>query len=124
LKLKNKEEELKKYALLSVSDKSKIELLGKELHQLEYAILATGKTAKLLKESGIDTIEVSNFTGFPEVFDGRVKTIHPKIFGGILFRRDDGNDIKQAVANSIELLILYASICIRLKKPHKTRMLR
>ena len=117
MKLKNKEEELKKYALLSVSDKSKIELLGKELHQLEYAILATGKTAKLLKESGIDTIEVSNFTGFPEVFDGRVKTIHPKIFGGILFRRDDGNDIKQAVANSIEAIDI---VCVNLYPFEKT----
>jgi len=117
LKLKNKELELKKYALLSVSDKSKIELLGKELHQLGYGILATGKTAKLLKENGIDTIEVSDFTGSPEVFDGRVKTLHPKIFGGILFRREESNDIKQAEANSIEAIDI---VCVNLYPFEKT----
>lgn len=108
---------MKKFALLSVSDKSKIEFLGKELHELGYNIIATGKTAKLLREKGIDTIEVSDFTGFPEVFEGRVKTLHPKVFGGILFRRDDNNDIKQAESSLIEAIDI---VCVNLYPFEKT----
>ena len=76
-----------KRALLSVSDKSGIVEFAQSLHQLGVEILSTGGTAKLLADRGIPVIEVSDYTGFPEMMDGRVKTLHPKIHGGILGRR-------------------------------------
>jgi phosphoribosylaminoimidazolecarboxamide formyltransferase/IMP cyclohydrolase len=92
---------LKKLALISVSDKTGVNEFAGELTKLDYIIIATGNTAKMLKEAGVDVTEISTLTGFPEIFDGRVKTLHPKIFGGILFRRDNEEDKKQAEANSI-----------------------
>ncbi len=92
---------MKKYALISVSDKSKIIEFAKELEKLDYQVIATGNTSKILKEAGINSVEISSLTNFPEIFDGRVKTLHPKIFGGILFRRDNKSDIEQANANDI-----------------------
>jgi phosphoribosylaminoimidazolecarboxamide formyltransferase / IMP cyclohydrolase len=75
-------------ALISVTDKSGIVELGKFLAEHSVEILSTGGTAKALREGGVPVIEVSDFTGFPEMLDGRVKTLHPKIHGGILGRRD------------------------------------
>ena len=86
-------------ALISVSDKSGIVEFARELHTLGVEILSTGGTAKLLAEAGIAVIEVSDFTGFPEMMDGRVKTLHPKIHGGILARR--GIDEAVMAANDI-----------------------
>lgn len=77
-----------KRALISVSDKTGIIELAQGLNQLNISILSTGGTAKLLQEAGITVTEVSDYTGFPEMLDGRVKTLHPKIHGGILARRD------------------------------------
>lgn len=74
-------------ALLSVSDKSGILEFAKILHSLDIELLSTGGTAKLLMDNDIPVIEVSDYTGFPEMMDGRVKTLHPKIHGGILARR-------------------------------------
>jgi len=74
-------------ALISVSDKSGIVDFAKELAAFGVEILSTGGTAKLLADNGIEVIEVSDYTGFPEMMDGRVKTLHPKIHGGILGRR-------------------------------------
>ena len=71
-------------ALISVTDKTGIQELGKDLAGFGVQILSTGGTAKVLAESGIPITEVSDFTGFPEMLDGRVKTLHPKIHGGIL----------------------------------------
>ncbi|HIQ57355.1 TPA: bifunctional phosphoribosylaminoimidazolecarboxamide formyltransferase/IMP cyclohydrolase [Candidatus Gracilibacteria bacterium] len=76
-------------ALISVSDKSGIVEIGKFLADKGVEILSTGGTAKILKENGIKTIEVSDYTGFPEMLDGRVKTLHPKIHGGLLSLRDN-----------------------------------
>ncbi len=76
-----------KRALISVSDKTGIVDLGRELSKLGIEILSTGGTAKLLAENNVDVIEVSDYTGFPEMMDGRVKTLHPKIHGGLLGRR-------------------------------------
>lgn len=90
-----------KLALISVSDKSKIVEFAKSLVDLNYKIIATGNTAKILSSSGINVTEISSLTGFPEIFDGRVKTLHPKIFGGILFRRDNENDKLEAEKNNI-----------------------
>ena len=80
---------MKKLALLSVSDKTNIIDLAQTLSKHDYQIIATGKTAKVLSDSGLKVIEISSITNFPEIFDGRVKTLHPKIFGGILFRREN-----------------------------------
>lgn len=102
---------MKKLALLSVSDKTKIVEFANGLVKNGYKIIATGNTAKVLYENKIDVTEISSITGFPEIFDGRVKTIHPKIFGGILFRRDNDSDINQAAANVIEAIDI---VCVNL----------
>jgi phosphoribosylaminoimidazolecarboxamide formyltransferase/IMP cyclohydrolase len=77
-----------KRALISVSDKTGIVEFATVLDSFGVQILSTGGTAKLLQEAGIQVTEVGDYTGFPEMLDGRVKTLHPKIHGGILFRRD------------------------------------
>lgn len=77
-----------KRALISVSDKTGIIELAQALNKLNVEILSTGGTAKLFRENAIPVIEVSDYTGFPEMLDGRVKTLHPKVHGGILGRRD------------------------------------
>ena len=76
-------------ALLSVFDKTGIVELARALHAKGVEILSTGGTARLLKESGIELVEVGQHTGFPEMMDGRVKTLHPRIHGGLLARRDE-----------------------------------
>ena len=78
----------KRQALISVSDKTGAATLATALHQLGIGILSTGGTARLLADAGIPVTEVASYTGFPEMLDGRVKTLHPKIHGGILARRD------------------------------------
>jgi len=77
-----------KRALISVSDKTGIIEFAKNLNALGVEILSTGGTAKLFRDNNIPVIEVSDYTGFPEMLDGRVKTLHPKVHGGILGRRD------------------------------------
>ncbi|MDP3682545.1 MAG: bifunctional phosphoribosylaminoimidazolecarboxamide formyltransferase/IMP cyclohydrolase, partial [Ignavibacteria bacterium] len=88
-------------ALISVSDKTNVIEFAKDLISLNYEILGTGGTAKLLKQSNIPCTEISDYTGFPEIFEGRVKTLQPKIFGGILQRRNLPEDQKEAEANGI-----------------------
>jgi phosphoribosylaminoimidazolecarboxamide formyltransferase/IMP cyclohydrolase len=78
---------MKKRALLSVSDKTGIVGFARELTELGYELLSTGGTAKTLQENGIEVTLVSEVTGFPEILEGRVKTLHPKIHGGILAKR-------------------------------------
>ncbi len=75
-------------ALISVSDKTGIVEFARELHALNVRLLSTGGTAKLLAEAGLPVTEVAEHTGFPEMLDGRVKTLHPTIHGGLLARRD------------------------------------
>jgi phosphoribosylaminoimidazolecarboxamide formyltransferase / IMP cyclohydrolase len=77
-----------KQALISVSDKSGIVDFARSLSALGVKILSTGGTAKLLAEAGLSVTEVADYTGFPEMLDGRVKTLHPKVHGGLLARRD------------------------------------
>lgn len=80
---------MKKYALISVSDKSGIADFAKELDALGFSLLSTGGTARLLRDAGLDVTNVSDVTGFPECLDGRVKTLHPKIHGGLLAMRSN-----------------------------------
>ena len=82
-------------ALISVSDKTGIVDLGRALKEYDVEILSTGGTARALGEAGIEVTEVSEYTGFPEVLDGRVKTLHPKIAAGILARRDLDSHVAQ-----------------------------
>src|SRR5262245_27192202 len=77
-----------KQALLSVSDKTGIVDFARGLARLDVAIISTGGTARMLKEAGLKVVEVADHTGFPEMLDGRVKTLHPGIHAGILARRD------------------------------------
>ena len=88
-------------ALISVTDKSGLAEFGKFLAAHQVEILSTGGTAKLLRESGVEVVEVSDFTGFPEMLDGRVKTLHPKVHGGILGRRDLASHQEQMAAHGI-----------------------
>lgn len=83
------------YALISVSDKSGLEPLARVLIENGYKLLSTGGTAKMLRENGFDVMDVSNFTGSPEILGGRVKTLHPKIYAGILANRSDPKHIDQ-----------------------------
>ncbi|MHC5349448.1 bifunctional phosphoribosylaminoimidazolecarboxamide formyltransferase/IMP cyclohydrolase [Metapseudomonas furukawaii] len=92
-------------ALISVSDKTGIVEFARELAALGVEILSTGGTYKLLKDNGIAAVEVADYTGFPEMMDGRVKTLHPKIHGGILGRRDlDGAVMDQHGIKPIDLV--------------------
>ncbi|MEH6388245.1 MAG: bifunctional phosphoribosylaminoimidazolecarboxamide formyltransferase/IMP cyclohydrolase [Pseudomonas profundi] len=92
-------------ALISVSDKTGIVEFARELSALNVEILSTGGTFKLLREQGIEAVEVADYTGFPEMMDGRVKTLHPKIHGGILGRRDmDGEVMQQHGIQPIDLV--------------------
>ena len=91
-------------ALISVSDKTGIVEFAQSLSQNGVKILSTGGTAKLLTDSGINVVEVSEHTGFPEMMDGRVKTLHPKIHGGILGRREIDDQIMRD--NDIEAIDL------------------
>lgn len=82
-----------KRAIISVSNKTGIVEFSQQLAQFGIEIIATGNTAKVLKQNNIDVVEISDFTGFPEILDGRVKTLHPKIYGGILARRGQDEEV-------------------------------
>jgi phosphoribosylaminoimidazolecarboxamide formyltransferase/IMP cyclohydrolase len=88
-------------ALISVFDKTGILDFAKRLAALKIEILSTGGTAKLLRENGIAVRDVSDFTGWPEMLGGRVKTLHPKVHAGLLFRRNNAEDRKQAAEHGI-----------------------
>ena len=88
-------------ALLSVSDKTGVLDFAKELHALGVKLLSTGGTAKLLADAGLPVTEVADYTGFPEMLDGRVKTLHPKVHGGLLHKRDDKEHLAQAKEHNI-----------------------
>src|SRR5690242_17339200 len=88
-------------ALISVFDKTGIVGFAKRLAALKIEILSTGGTAKLLRENGVAVRDVSDFTGWPEMLGGRVKTLHPKVHGGLLFRRKHADDQKQVKEHGI-----------------------
>ena len=98
---------MQKLALISVSDKTGVLEFAKELvHHHHYTILSTGGTAKLLSSNGIPVTEVSDYTGFPEMMDGRVKTLHPKIHGGLLCLRSNPSHMEQAKEHNINMIDL------------------
>ena len=89
-------------ALVSVTDKTGLVDFAKGLQEFGVHILSTGGTAKLLREQGVAITEVADYTGFPEMLDGRVKTLHPKIHGGILGIRENDAHVKTMAAHGIE----------------------
>ena len=98
-------------ALVSVSDKTGLVPFVKGLEALGWEIIATGGTQKLLEKEGVKTIGISEVTGFPEICDGRVKTLHPKVHGGILARRDVPEHMATLKENGIETIEL---VCVNL----------
>lgn len=93
-------------ALLSVSDKTGIVDFAKALVARGAKLLSTGGTAKLLKDNGLQVTEVAEYTGSPEILDGRVKTLHPKVHGGLLARRDDENHLNTIAEHGIDAIDL------------------
>lgn len=100
-----------KRALVSVSDKRGVVEFAKSLIALGWEVIATGGTMKLLAESGVKVINISDVTGFPEICDGRVKTLHPNVHGGLLARRDDVSHVKALKDNGIEFIDM---VCVNL----------
>ncbi len=91
-----------KRALISVSDKTGIETFAKRLADLGVEILSTGGTAAILRDAGLEVKDVSDHTGFPEIMEGRVKTLHPKVHGGLLAKRDNDGHVQAMQENGIE----------------------
>ncbi len=102
---------MKKRALLSVSDKTGIVAFASSLVSLGFEIVSTGGTYKMLKDGGIDAIEIDEITKFPECFEGRVKTLNPYVHGGILYRRDKPSHLEQAKELGVEPIDL---VCVNL----------
>ncbi len=98
-------------ALISVSDKTGVVEFASGLQSLGWDIIATGGTMKMLQEAGLKVINISEVTGFPEICDGRVKTLHPKVHGGLLGRRDLESHRKQLQENGIEFIDM---VCVNL----------
>ena len=89
-------------ALLSVSDKTGLVPFAKRLHSLGIALISTGGTARTLREAGLPVTPVADVTGFPEILDGRVKTLHPAIHGGLLARKNDSDDLQTLQEHGID----------------------
>jgi len=92
---------MSKRALISVSDKHNITTFAKGLVEAEYEIISTGGTLRTLVEAGIEATPIDDITGFPEIMDGRVKTLHPSVHGGLLGKRSNPNHMKQMEENNI-----------------------
>jgi phosphoribosylaminoimidazolecarboxamide formyltransferase / IMP cyclohydrolase len=95
-------------ALISLTDKSGIEQFAAELARMGIEILSTGGTAQKIRAAGIAVCDVSEFTGFPEMLDGRVKTLHPKVHGGILNQRDNAEHQRQCAEHGLQNIDLVA----------------
>jgi phosphoribosylaminoimidazolecarboxamide formyltransferase/IMP cyclohydrolase len=91
-------------AIISLSDKSGIQEFAKELQTFNVEILSTGGTAKALRESGLKIKDISEYTGFPEMLDGRVKTLHPKVHGGLLGIRGNPEHVKKMNEHGIQTI--------------------
>ena len=98
-------------ALISVSDKTGVVEFARSLRQQGWEVIATGGTMNLLRDSGVEVVNISDVTGFPEICDGRVKTLHPKVHGGLLARRDDPGHVKALKDNGIGFIDL---VCVHL----------
>ncbi|WP_251214220.1 bifunctional phosphoribosylaminoimidazolecarboxamide formyltransferase/IMP cyclohydrolase [Alistipes muris] len=97
--------------LISVSDKRGVVEFARGLRELGWEVIATGGTMKLLCDSGVEVLNISEVTGFPEICDGRVKTLHPKVHGGLLARRDDPEHLRALKENGIGFIDM---VCVNL----------
>ena len=88
-------------ALISVSEKDGLIPFAQTLAEAGVEILSTGGTARVMREAGLEVIDVSDYTGFPEMMDGRVKTLHPRVFAGILCRHDRDDDLAALTEHDI-----------------------
>jgi phosphoribosylaminoimidazolecarboxamide formyltransferase/IMP cyclohydrolase len=95
-------------ALISVTDKAGVVEFATDLAAFGVEILSTGGTAKAMRQGGVVVQDVAEFTGFPEMLDGRVKTLHPRVHAGILFRRDDPGHVAQMEEHDLEPIDLVA----------------
>ena len=96
-------------AVISVTDKSGVVDLARSLSEFGVQILSTGGTARVIREGGITVMDISEYTGFPEMLDGRVKTLHPKVHGGLLGMRDNPehvNMMKEYGIKNIDLIVV------------------
>ncbi|MCC7494538.1 MAG: hypothetical protein IT204_19425 [Fimbriimonadaceae bacterium] len=93
-------------ALLSVYDKTGLLPFARDLAAVGITLVSTGGTARALREGGLEVVDVATVTGFPEMMDGRVKTLHPRVHGALLARRDEFNHLAAAAAHGIELIDL------------------
>lgn len=91
-----------KRAIISVTDKAGIVDLARALNEMDVQILSTGGTARVIREGGVPVTDISDYTGFPEMMDGRVKTLHPKVHGGLLGLRNNPDHVKVMKENGIE----------------------
>jgi len=89
-------------AIVSVTDKTGVVEFARELSELDVEILSTGGTAKALRQGGVEVTDISVYTGFPEMMDGRVKTLHPKVHGGLLGLRDNPEHVRMMEAHGIK----------------------
>ena len=100
---------MSKRALISVTDKSGVVEFARELNNLGYEVISTGNTFKILKENGVNAITIDEVTKFPEMLDGRVKTLNPYIHGGILYKRDEKSHVdtvNEYNIGSIDLVVV------------------
>ncbi len=93
-------------AIISVTDKAGVVDFAKSLSKFGVEILSTGGTAKAMREGGVEVKDISDYTGFPEMLDGRVKTLHPKVHGGLLGMRDNPEHVKMMQAHGIQTIDL------------------
>lgn len=98
-------------ALISVSDKTGVIEFARELVGLGFEIISTSGTMKALKDAGIPVTNITDVTGFPEILGGRVKTLHPKVHGGLLAKREDQEHLAELKENHIEFIDL---VCVNL----------
>jgi phosphoribosylaminoimidazolecarboxamide formyltransferase/IMP cyclohydrolase len=104
-------------ALISVTDKAGVVEFARGLAELGFGLLSTGGTKKALVEAEVEVQEVADYTGFPELMDGRIKTLHPKVHGGLLGRRDDAGHVAAMAAHAIEPIDL---LCVNLYRFRET----
>ncbi len=106
-----------KRALISVSDKTGLAERAAKLADAGVELLSTGGTLQALRDAGLEARDVSSVTEYPEMMDGRVKTLHPRIHGGLLARRDNEDDLAAMAEHGIPRSIFWWSIFTRLKRP-------
>lgn len=104
-------EEKKMRALISLTDKTNVDYLAKNLERLGCEIISTGGTYKAIKDAGVEVKEIEEITNFPEILDGRVKTLSPYVHGGILYKRDDENHVKTVEDHDIKAIDI---VCVNL----------